>query len=342
MAAAINVPHRPSLLIRIAVAALATAALLLACDRTERKHAGPPEKITIAYATVPETTLAQVAQAQGYFREEGLEVTAHLHAYGKPAFEEMLAGTADFSTVAETPVMFAVMQGKQIAVIATIQTSSLSNAILARKDRGILNPGNLRGKRIAATLGTSMDFYLDAVLTLHNLSRKEVEVVDLKVGEMADALERGDIDAVSTFTHYKAIAQKRLGAEAITFQDKETYRETFNVVATQEYIRNHPETIKKMVRALVRTEDYVREHPAEAQQIVSDFSGIERAIVNDLWSESRFEVTLDQPLILALEDESRWAIKTGLTGAKEVPNYLDSIYFDGLKAIKPEAVSILR
>ena len=336
--------HRPGLLIRraVIVAVLATATCLLGCGRTEHKPAGPPAKVTFAYATVPETTLAQVAQAHGYFREGGLEVTPHLHPYGKPALEELLAGKADFATVAETPFMFALMQGEKIAIIATIQTSRLSNAILARKDRGIFTPGDLKGKRIVTALGTNLDFYLDAILTLQGISRKEVEVVGLKLDAMTGPLERGDIDAVSTFSHYKTLMQEKLGDRVLTFQDKEIYQESFLVVTTQEYIHNHPETVKKMVRSLVKAEEFTRKHPAEAEKIVSDFSGIDIRLLHDIWAESDLDVTLDQTLILALEDESRWAIKAGLTTAKEVPNYLDCIYVDGLKAIKPEAVSILR
>jgi len=54
------------------------------------------------------------------------------------------------------------------------------------------------------------------------------------------------------------------------------------------------------------------------------------------------EHTLDQSLILALENESRWARKRGLAGKREVSRFLDYIHLYGLKAIKPEAVRILR
>jgi len=35
-------------------------------------------------------------------------------------------------------------------------------------------------------------------------------------------------------------------------------------------------------------------------------------------------------------------IKNKLTSEKTVPNFLDYIYEDGLKAVKPEAVNIIR
>ena len=326
----------------MAVAVLTTGALLLACDRTERKPVGPPEPITLACAAIPETALAQIAQTQGFYGDEGLEVTARLHPYGKIAIEDLLAGKADFATVAETPVMFAIMQGKKVAIIATIETSNISNAVLARKDRGILSPRDLKGKRIAVTSGTITDYFLDSVLAVHGIAIKDVQIVDLPVGEMADALARGDIDAISTFSHFMTGAQKKLGDGVITFQDKDIYKETFNVVATQQFIRDNPGKVNKMLRALVRAEEFVTKNPREAQQNVADFSGIERELLRDIWADARFEVTLNQTLVLALEDESRWAIKKGLTRTEEVPNYLDFIYFDGLNAIKPTAVSILR
>jgi NitT/TauT family transport system substrate-binding protein len=339
-----NTSHMKLLLIRttIAVAALATAACLFACTRTDRKPAGPPEKVTIAYSATTDAVLAEVAHVKGYFLQEGLEVTPHLHPYGKLALEDLLAGKADFATVAETPVMFAIMKGEKISVIATIENSDMGNAILARRDRGITTPEDLRGKRIAATLGTTSEYYLDAMLGLHGISRKDVAVVDMKAGEMADALARGDIDAVSAFSPYTALTQKKLGNNVVPFQDKNIYRWAFNVVAKQDFIRKNPGKVKKVLHALVRAEEFVRENPPETQKIVADFSGIDIGIVRAIWADTSFDVTLDQSLILALEDESRWAIDGGQTGARKIPNYLDYIYFDGLKSVKPESVRILR
>jgi len=326
----------------IGVSALALAACFCACNRTDQKTAGPPVKITVAYATLPETALAQVAQSRGYYREEGLEATAHLLPYGKLALKEVLEGKADFATVAETPVMFAIMKGEAISIIATIHTSSLGHAILARRDRGILTIGDLKGKRIAVTLGTTSHFFLDAMLGINGISRKGVLIADVKADEIPDALTHGDIDAVSTFNPYVDLTKKKLGNRVITFQSKDIYRYTFNVVATQEFIRKNPGKVRKMLHALVKAEDFVRNSPVAAQKIVSDFSGIEIAMVRDIWATASFQVILDQSLILGLEDESRWAISSGLTGARKVPNYLDYIYLDGLKSVKPDAVRILR
>ena len=69
---------------------------------------------------------------------------------------------------------------------------------------------------------------------------------------------------------------------------------------------------------------------------------LDDAYTATVWSQNQFSLSLDQSLIAAMEDEARWMIKNKLTNEKKVPDFLDYIYEDGLKAIKPEAVSIIR
>jgi sulfonate transport system substrate-binding protein len=328
--------------IGLAVLALAMSAGFFACNRTDQKPPGPPEKVTIAYSITTDAALAIVAQMQGYYREERLETTARLHPYGKLALQDVLEGKADFATVAETPVMFAIMKGEQLSIIATIQTTGQNNAIIARNDRGVRTLRDLKGRKIAATPGTTSEYFLDAILGLQGISRKDVIVRNLKADEIPAALARGDIDAASAFSPYTVLTQKKLGGNGITFYEKDIYTSTFNVVATQDFIRQNPGKVTKLLRALVKAEEFVKSHPAEAQKIVADFSGIDIAVVREFSAGSNFGVSLDQSLILALEEESQWALKDRLTGARKVPNYLDFIYFEGLKAVKPEAVRILK
>jgi NitT/TauT family transport system substrate-binding protein len=53
-------------------------------------------------------------------------------------------------------------------------------------------------------------------------------------------------------------------------------------------------------------------------------------------------VTLPQALIIAMEDEARWRIENKLTDKTTVPNYLNFLYLDGLEAVSPEAVTVIR
>jgi sulfonate transport system substrate-binding protein len=315
---------------------------LFACDKTDRGPAGRLDKITIAYSTTADAILAEVAQVKGFYKEEGLEVIPRRHAFGKAALDDMLTGKADFATVAEVPAMFAIMNGQRIAIVATIQSSNTANAVVARKDRRILSVSDLKGKKIAITEGTTSDFFLDTLLAVNGIGRREVTVVNVRADEAPKMLAHGDVDAVSAFAPYTLFAIKELAEQGIAFYDPDAYTFTFNMVATREFVSRNPEGVKKILRALLKAEEFARNSPITAQKIVADFTGIDATLVRKVWDGSRIEVCLDQSLLLALEDESRWAIRNRLTKAEKVPNYLDFIYLDGLKATKPQGVRILR
>ena len=61
-----------------------------------------------------------------------------------------------------------------------------------------------------------------------------------------------------------------------------------------------------------------------------------------VWPQFRFCLTLDQRLIVAMKDEARWMINNNLTNERTIPDFADYLYVDGLKAAKPDAVSIIR
>jgi len=319
--------------------ALAMAACFSSCTRAEK---GPPEKVTFAYTVLPDAALAQIATANDFYRLEGLEVTPQMHQIGKQALQSVLDGKADFATVAETPIMLSIMRGDRIFVLATINISNRNMVIVASKDKGVYLFPDLKGKKIATTFGTIGEFFMDCMLIANGVSRQDLSVVNLPSENLHDALANGDVAAISVWNPILIQSQRTLGDRCVTFYGEDVYTQTYNVVATQEYTRKNPGSVNKLLRSLVKAEEFIRQNPAEAQKIVAGSSQIDRKSIEETWSSNKYRVALDQLLVLVLEDESRWAIRNKVTGAKTVPNYLDSIYFDGLKAVKPDAVRILR
>jgi ABC-type nitrate/sulfonate/bicarbonate transport system substrate-binding protein len=313
-----------------------------ACERQPEKSVQLLEKITIAYPTTPLTALFHIAFVKGFFSVEGLEVTPQPHEFGRLALHSLLEGKADLAAPADTPIMFAVSGGKKIYTIAVIATSNKSLAIVAKKDRRISVPEDLVGKTIGAPLRTTGDFFLDSFLTMRGITKEEVNIVDLKPGEMFDALMEERVDAVSIWNPTLLQLRKELGNVGIIFYDQTIYSEIFCLSASQEFVRKHPETIRKVIMALIRAERFVKENPEESRSIVAEFIKMDKAILDEIWDSFDFKVTLSQSLLVSLEDQTRWAQQNGLIDATAMPNYLDFIYFDGLQSVRPEALSIIR
>ncbi len=323
---------------------LLISALLLSAMSCKKptKYTGPHEKITIAYSTASNAMLMYIAFAKGYLAEEGLDATPQSHAFGKLALSAVLEGKADLATVADTPIVFAVMNGKEIITLASIQTSNRNDAIVSRQDRGIIKPADLKGKNIGVTLGTTADFFVDSFLLAHGIEKNQVTLIDMKPDEMATALDRGKVDAVSTFNPTVKQLEKELGSKGVVFFGETFYTEIFCIAAGQEYVQKNPETIKKVLRALIKAETFVKQNDKEARNLVAEFLKMDKAILDETWDIFTFRVTLDQALLVDFEDQTRWVLKNRLTARTDMPNYLNYIYPDGLLAVKPEAVRIVR
>jgi ABC-type nitrate/sulfonate/bicarbonate transport systems, periplasmic components len=327
---------------RFTIFVLTAIALIALTGCQPEKQAGPPEKVTIAYSTSFSAILVHIAFTKGYFGEEGLDATPQRHAFGKEALQAVLDGKADLATVADTPIMFAVMNGKKISILAVIQTTNKNEAIVARRDQGIAKPSDLQGKKIGLTLGTTGDFFADSFLLAYGIDRKHVKIIDLRPDEMATALDMGKVDAVSAWNPTETQLKKKLGSKGIVFLGESIYTEMFCVSAGQEYVKNNPAAIKKVLRALLQAETFAQQHPEESRRLVAEFIKADKVVLDETWDDFTFRVALDQALLVDLEEQTRWAIKNRLTVRRDMPNYLDFIYVDGLQAVKPEAIRIIR
>jgi NitT/TauT family transport system substrate-binding protein len=326
---------------RKAALSLLIIVALVGCQKSpdvEKRAAEPLQKITIAYTVQPQSTLIHVALAKGFFIEEGLEVQSLVHTFGKASLQSLLEHKVDFATVAETPVMFAVMNGEKIFVIANIEASNMNNAIVARKDAGITSAADLKGKRIGFTPGTTSDFFLDSMLTTLGLTRHDVLTVALKPEEMAEAIAAKKVDAVCTWNYPLAQIKRQLGTNAIIFFDREIYTETYNVAAWQDFVLKNPDTVKRFLRAMIKAEGFVANHADEAQSIMSAGTKTDIDLVREVWNGFRYRVALDQTLLITLEDEARWAMKHKLTEKTVMPDFRNYIHLDSLRAVKAEAV----
>lgn len=319
---------------------------LVGCDSVDRQESqekkGAAEKITIALPYTPPASPLFVAYENGYFKDEGLEVTIARQPSGKASLQAVINGEADFAAVGEVPVMFAVLHGKKIFTTASYMSSTKNYVIVARKDRGINQPADFSGKKIGVTLGTNSEFFMDVFFMHEDIQRADVEVVHIKPPEMYDALMSGMVDAVSTWNPHVIRLQKALAAKQVTFHGEGCYTGRFNITAQQDFITTKPAIAKKLLRAMLKALDTMDQKPEESLQAVLKYVQIDKELLKDIWGIYDFDLALSQSLLVCLEDEARWAIKKKLTTQTDVPNYLDSIYLPALEEVKPEAVTIIR
>lgn len=301
----------------------------------------PP--VRIALSREPLCALLALAVERGYLAEEGVaaKIVDH-YPSGKRALAGLLEGEVDVAPCAETPIVFRSFERRDFRIVATVGTSDNEPRIVARRDRGIDQPADLRGKRVATQRASAVHYFLYLFLLRHGMSEADVELSFLAAEELPDALDRGTIDAFSMREPFVGRAQALMGEDAVVFAEPGLYVKTFNLVVREDLAASRPEMLRALLRALLRAETFARRHPADAIEALADWMGTDRAIVGQVWPELELRVSLGQGLLGVLEDQARWAMQRGFIEAEGAPNYLDFVDPEPLAAVKPGAVTLIR
>jgi NitT/TauT family transport system substrate-binding protein len=307
--------------------------LMAGCDN---KPQTPLDNLSLG---VDVTTLASapvfVAEAKGLWKGENLNVEIKPFVSGRLALDGLLATSVNVATVADVPVVLAALQQQQVRIIATFSSSEKHVNLLARKDRGIFKPEDLRGKRIAVPLGTNAEYVMELFLQRSRLSQSDVQIVSLNPPDTVGAITRGDVDAIFAWQPHIYNAQKLLGTNAIVFSSEGIYNQPFNLVVMEDYLGPERDKLTRLMNGLKRAEIYIHENRAESIEIVARRLQVDAKDLEAIWDSYSFALGLDSALVGTLKNEGIWAKKAGIVAkdAKE-PDYQSIVYASLLGNLK--------
>ncbi len=300
---------------------------------------GTPLKVSLALVPYSYSGLIAIAEVKGFFKECGLEVSSREYPSGLAAVEALIRGEAQMATGADIVMATKTFDDPSLRMVASIGSSG-ANEIVARKDRVIRQPSDLKGKRIGFSPGTSSEYYLDAFLLANGIPSRDVDRVSTPPARIAEALDHGEVDAISSWDVNVYSARKRLGENAVHWP-AQNYLDWYWLLIAKEDLTRSPEPIKRFLRALLMAESFLFSNEREAKNILIQKWNFEPDFIDEVWEKTRLDVTLNQSLIKSLENFARWRLrKEGKH--EETPNYLQYIYTAALNEIEPRAVTLFR
>ncbi|MBU2513513.1 ABC transporter substrate-binding protein [bacterium] len=315
-------------------------------DDTGKEHfeeyTGQKETVRLAVAKAFITAPVLIALENNYFSDVGLqvEITGEFSS-GKGSFDHMLAGKADMSTPATIPVVLNSFQRRDYSIFLTYLTTYEGIKVVARKDKQILSAADLKGKTIGMVPGTISEILIDLLLAYHKILSSEVTMKAYKGHELPGALKLNEVDAISVWEPHAYHALNLLPEMSIRISTSQVYRIAVNMAVMNDFANRHPEVLIKVIRALDKAIKYMNTETDQSQAILARKLDMDRDLVNQFWQEIDYKLSLDQLLVLTMENEARWVSKQS-EPAKELPNYLDYIIYQPLETFDPEAVTLIR
>jgi ABC-type nitrate/sulfonate/bicarbonate transport system substrate-binding protein len=301
-------------------------------------YSGTPESITIGGFPYEASALVYIAEDQGIFSENGLNVTLRDYNSSLSALYGLMNDETDFSLSSDYNIVGEVYKKRNVSVIGVIDKFQTAY-IVGRKDKGIVIFSDLKGKRIGVSRGGIGEFYLGRFLNLHGMSTSDVTLVDLLPSQFVQAITNGSIDALVTGGYIDQI-QKRLRNKVVLWPAQSNQDGYWVISCRGGWAASHPEQINRLLKSLAQAEEFIINHPAQAKAIVQKRLNYSDAYMTTAWQDNRYSLSLDQSLLIAMNDEGRWMIQNNLTGEKMLPYFRDYIYTKGLEGVYPDAVNI--
>jgi NitT/TauT family transport system substrate-binding protein len=298
--------------------------LLSAC--TDKQESGSFKATTsIAVSETPLSAPVFVAAKMGYFRKHGLDVTLERYNGGHKCLKAVLDGNTEYGTSSDYPIMINSFKRSDYEVLATFVSSDNDVKLMADRRKNITYPSDIKGKRIGVVSGGSSHYFLDRFLLFNNMKLDDVEIQHTSPEKMPAAITAGEVDAIAVLEPYAYLAREKLGDNLISFPAKDYYCETFNLVGLKKTVKENGDVAIRIIKALKEAEDFIESSPEQAQQIVIDELKIDQKFIRSIWSDFDFRLSLEQSLLLTLENEARWAIENKIVDEKFSPNFLGYI-----------------
>jgi sulfonate transport system substrate-binding protein len=213
------------------------------------------------------------------------------------------------ATNSETQMLLASTSNPRIRMLFTVAEGLYR--IIGRKSAGINALKDLRGKKVTTARQTSAHYYLFKMLGTAGLQESDVALVDVERTDMAQAIARGDADAISMWEPEAQKALDALGPDASVFENKALYREWFSLYTTTDVLNDaaRRRELVEFVRAVVAATDIVRDNRARAIPIIARKINQTESTVESAWTRHTFPAALPPEILDVLTEEDRWVAK---------------------------------
>jgi NitT/TauT family transport system substrate-binding protein len=309
-------------------------------------HPPPPaslQEVSICPGPGMSGALLWIAKDQGYFSQHGLNVTMKVREYplAADAIRDIIAGKLDFVVSPEYSTTQQILNKKPLQIVGVISKAD-TQSLVARRDKGIEQIPDLEGKKVGRASQSMSEYLLARFFVLNGLSLQNATVVDLKPQQQVDAIMRGEIDAVLIQEPYVYQIRQQLGGNAVVWPANLGQSSYNLVVCNETTVQEHPEIIRALLESSLDAESFVLYHNDDAKKIMQNYLNYDDRYMDNEWQKYHFAVDLSQPLIISMEDETRWMIRNNITAATSVPDFRKYISYTALYGLKPSVVTIIR
>lgn len=229
--------------------------------------------LRIGYVFAMANAPALIADKEGFYREEGLNVDLKALGDGPVIQQALAAGELDVAYVGTPPVYQWFSRGLQSRILAKVNYGQAAVIVDAKSPINSLEA--LKGKKLAGVKkGSGMDVLLRGYVLKEKAGLnpdKDLDIIDMPPGNMNAALERGIVDAAFSWEPFVSQSLLRGSSRVLLDVNKALPNYPWYVViALPKTLQERPDDVVKLLRAHRKAIAFLNENPDESNRIIAE------------------------------------------------------------------------
>jgi NitT/TauT family transport system substrate-binding protein len=213
-----------------------------------------------------------IAEKQGYFAEEGVDVQLVNFGWDADLAVALASGNINVTSIATNGVILQRNNGIDLKAFMLMDGSTTADAVLANK--AVNSIAELKGKKVAYEVGATSDLLINYALKVNGMSLKDIEAVPINASDAGLALIAGRVDVAVTYEPYISAALKEGPDFKILFSAGEKPGLISDVLAApSEYVAGHTKELQGIIKAWDKAVTYLRQNPDAGGKIIADAVG---------------------------------------------------------------------
>ena len=231
------------------------------------------QALTVSYSSVAGTeTALWVTEDAGLFKKHGLDVTLKRLPGSSLVVQAMLGKEIAIAQIGGTAVVDARLAGADLVYLASVIDTMVASIYAVP---GISRIEDLKGKKIGVTrAGSITDFFARYALKTKGLvPDKDVGIV--QTNDLPNTLSSMKIGAVQAGVVVAPVTlqARKLGFSELLDMTKIGGAFPFNgIVATREFVKNEPETLRRFLRAYVEGIHFALQNHEQTLKIIGKYA----------------------------------------------------------------------
>jgi NitT/TauT family transport system substrate-binding protein len=247
--------------------------------------ANAQEKIKVGLLPFSESLAVVIADKQGFFKEEGLEIESSKFDSAAIAVPVLQSGRLDIVLSSTVSTFQAIEQGLDAVVLApgaiVRETPPDTTTAIIVKKGAIKSLKELEGKRVAVNVINSTAWlHAVALLDKNGIDRAKVRFSEVPFPQMNDPLLNGQVDAVVQVEPFRSALMATGNAEIIGWPYVETAPNTdiTQYIALTTWVQKNKATAAKFVRAVIKGAKFAAANEAVTRDINLQFTNLNPAL----------------------------------------------------------------